>query len=359
MAIDPRLMMSDFSGFARAGQNIGKGIQGYQMNQINNLAGEALMLDPAAMEELKARSPQMAAQVQQQLQEQQAKQQQAEFESERQLAEELRTAYGEMNAQDFASFRDQLNAGMDKGLYPALARKREQTGDQVDEDDYLVAQLFSGKMDEKTFDQAMKLRAETRPYVQEFTDAKSTLNGLLSITQPGASATDQVAAIFQFMKALDPNSVVREGEQTMVMRTDGVFGTMGNYLQRLMNGQSLNQKQLNNLAQTALKGFEGRAKALSEQVNYQVSVGDKFGISGELIAPADIMNIDETVNSYRESMESRDQQEVARAASENGGDQVVIQNHPTLGNVTMADIRETAKANNMTEDQVIQQLRAQ
>lgn len=65
------------------------------------------------------------------------------------------------------------------------------------------------------------------------------------------TATDQLAAIFSFAKALDPTSVVREGEQAMMQRTDGVFGTIANYANQIRAGERLNDKQMQQMQDTA------------------------------------------------------------------------------------------------------------
>ena len=76
MAVYPRLMMVDYAGnLDRIGRNIGAGIQGYKRGQTQELAGQAMMGDPSAMEGLMMRDPAMAAQVQDRLSAQQAAQQ--------------------------------------------------------------------------------------------------------------------------------------------------------------------------------------------------------------------------------------------------------------------------------------------
>lgn len=357
MAVDPRLLMVDYSQLSNIGQTVGKGIQGYRMQQTQNLAGKALMGDPTAMADLSERNPAMAAQVSQRLAEQQAAQSQAEMAEASERAKQTLDLFQRFGkAETPGEFINSANSAISAGMYPMLSKAIEK-GEVIDEEDYIAAKMIaSGEYDEEEFERLKQLRSEAKPYVQELTDAKSTLNGLLAITRPGASSTDQVAAIFQFMKALDPNSVVREGEQMMVMRTDGIFGTMGNYLQRLMDGQTLNQGQLDNLANTALKGFEGRAKSLSEQANFITkNVGGKFGLDPSAIVPSDMLDFESTVRSYRDMIDSNN----SPISTTEGENKIVFKGHPVAGDVTEADIQATMAEENMTREQVMQMLKSE
>lgn len=97
MAVDPRLMMVDYSSLGRAGQAIGQGISGYRMKQTQDLAGKALMGDPSAMAELSQRDPSTAAQVSQRLSEQASAAKQSQFQ---QQQAQLEYATALSNAQD-------------------------------------------------------------------------------------------------------------------------------------------------------------------------------------------------------------------------------------------------------------------
>lgn len=84
-------------------------------------------------------------------------------------------------------------------------------------------------------------------------EPKKIQNAAARLEQLGKSKspTDQLAAIFTFMKALDPSSVVREGEQQMAMRTGGLADSMLTYVERLKAGDSLPPEVFNNMVLTA------------------------------------------------------------------------------------------------------------
>jgi len=342
MPVNAALMRTDYSSLGRVGENLGRGVAGVRMRGDQDLAGKALMLDPMAMQELQQRNPMMAAEVQGKLAEQQAAQNQAQMESNTAFANEMKEAFntfGKANTPE--EFATGIQNAINQGMFPQIAQRIQDSGETIDVDDFLTAKLMTNQMDDETFDQAMKLRNETKPYVQQYTDAKGSLNTLLNVTQQDASPTDQLAAVFSFMKSLDPGSVVREGEQVMVKRTDGIFGVMGNYINQLMTGQALNKDQLANLQRTGLKGFEGRARALSDQIRFQTGVAGDFGIDSSLVAPGELLNIDETLKSYEQ-----------RLSPESGSETIVISGG-AFGDVSEADIQKTMEEEGLTREQVI------
>lgn len=100
----------------------------------------------------------------------------------------------------------------------------------------------------------------------------------LQTIRENATPAAQLAAIFKYMKALDPTSVVREGEQVMLQRTGGVFDTVGNYINQLNNGSRLNAKQLKDLTNTAKR----LSNASAESVNK--SLDDYLGTYGDTLS---------------------------------------------------------------------------
>lgn len=97
----------------------------------------------------------------------------------------------------------------------------------------------------------------------------------LQTIRDNATPAAQLAAIFKFMKALDPTSVVREGEQVMLQKTGGVFDTMGNYVNQLNSGSRLNAKQLQDLTNTAKRLSNSAAGSVNTSLDdYLATYGD-------------------------------------------------------------------------------------
>lgn len=65
------------------------------------------------------------------------------------------------------------------------------------------------------------------------------------------TATDQLAAIFTFMKALDPTSVVREGEQQQARSTGGLSDQMVGFVTQIQGEGGLTPKVFNEMIATA------------------------------------------------------------------------------------------------------------
>ncbi|STG39779.1 DNA transfer protein gp20 [Escherichia coli] len=120
-------------------------------------------------------------------------------------------------------------------------------------------------------------------------DLNSDINGfsriilqcavLLTTYKPLGSATlpAQLGMIFNYMKSLDPQSVVREGEQVQVKRTDGIFGTLGNYVSQLSNGKMLNNEQVQDLINTSKLMANTEGEKFNQQMDdYLSTYGDSL-----------------------------------------------------------------------------------
>ena len=78
--------------------------------------------------------------------------------------------------------------------------------------------------------------------VKEFSTVQTAHKQVINALNNPSAAND-LAAATKFMKLLDPGSVVRESELGMAMAATGAIDLMGNYLQRLQNGERLNPAQ--------------------------------------------------------------------------------------------------------------------
>lgn len=118
-----------------------------------------------------------------------------------------------------------------------------------------VVKLKAGGQSTEQGRQAVKdIRADylKHPVVQLAREGKAQLTSLESNLKQGTKQGD-LAAIFNYAKALDPRSVVREGEQVTIQRTDGVFGILQKYTSMF--------NQEGSLTPAARKGLLGTVKA--------------------------------------------------------------------------------------------------
>lgn len=101
-------------------------------------------------------------------------------------------------------------------------------------------------------------------------------NKAMQATAARTDAASDVSLIFQFMKALDPGSTVREGEAAMAQNAAGVPDRVRNLYNNILTGQRLNPQQR--------KEF--------------------LGVAGRLAAQAEA-NINETAGRYRDTATRR------------------------------------------------------
>jgi hypothetical protein len=106
------------------------------------------------------------------------------------------------------------------------------------------------------FEDVQKLRKEYGGLtsVENMPTIAEAYNSLQSLGKSGTKA-DDLAILYKFMKALDPTSVVREGEAYMVKATGGLLGLMGSYVNQL---QGSKEGTFDNATRTEIVNTAGR-----------------------------------------------------------------------------------------------------
>ena len=131
-----------------------------------------------------------------------------------------------------------------------------------------------------------KLRTElyTRGGVEALRTIDQAYNSMLGNLNNPAGASD-LDFVYGTAKALDPNSVVREGEQVQMTRTDGIFGTLNSYL-----GQVKGQQKLAPETRRSLLDLVGsrRDEALK---TFNQTLGDIGTVAGNRNASMENINI--------------------------------------------------------------------
>jgi len=125
---------------------------------------------------------------------------------------------------------------------------------------------------------------ESQDGVQEYEAVRSAYNRLQSLTRSG-SATDDTAVGFEFMKMLDPTSVVRESEYALVGQSQGIGGQALVALQRLSTGQRLTPELRRNLVETAGRVFQGRQSRYNELVQQYRGYAEEDGFDPNRVVP--------------------------------------------------------------------------
>lgn len=95
------------------------------------------------------------------------------------------------------------------------------------------------------------------PEVKTFKKVRPQFNTLRDLARkPNPTAQDDIAMIFNYMKLLDPDSVVREGEFATAQNAAGVPDQVRNMFNRAQNGNRLNPQQRKNILGTAYQYYQ-------------------------------------------------------------------------------------------------------
>ncbi|EHW5889799.1 DNA transfer protein [Escherichia coli] len=109
------------------------------------------------------------------------------------------------------------------------------------------------------------LNSDITNFGKNYNSVRAAANSLQALSKVNTGAA-QLGIIFNYMKSLDPQSVVREGEQVQVMRSDGIWGQIKGYVDQLNAGNGLSQEARDNIVNAA----KINANAMGQQFNQQV-----------------------------------------------------------------------------------------
>tara|TARA_Y100000361_G_scaffold123823_1_gene116625 strand:- start:2993 stop:4078 length:1086 start_codon:yes stop_codon:yes gene_type:complete len=107
---------------------------------------------------------------------------------------------------------------------------------------------------------------QSNKVVQDFDQSTQSITKLFAGLDANDGAGD-VAAIFTFMKTLDPQSVVREGEFATAENSTGVFKKYWNAYNRLVKGERLTEEQREAFKEVGINLYQQNQKAV-DNVRY-------------------------------------------------------------------------------------------
>ena len=120
------------------------------------------------------------------------------------------------------------------------------------------------------------------PAIKEFSTVQTAHKQVINALNNPSAAND-LAAATKFMKLLDPGSVVRESELGMAMAATGAIDLMGNYLQRLQNGERLNPAQRADFKKAAELAYKA-AEDTYDQIRQQyVDLANSYNLNPDNI----------------------------------------------------------------------------
>ena len=181
------------------------------------------------------------------------------------------------------------------------------------------------------------LRKEFDSKTQEFR-AMDSAYGKIQAVAESPSAGGDIALIFNYMKMLDPGSVVRESEFATAQNAAGVPVQIRNKFNQLLTGERLSEVQRNDFLGQATNLYRDAAEGFNDEVEryrglageYQYSP-DRIAVETELPDPyaADIPGVTEQIRDLASGMPDFG---ALRGGAEENVDQAVAAVRDVLGN---------------------------
>jgi hypothetical protein len=152
------------------------------------------------------------------------------------------------------------------------------------------AEIQSAISDIRKKDADFRLTSETDlrkeysglPAIKEFSTVQ-TAHKQITNALSNPSAANDLAAATKFMKLLDPGSVVRESELGMAMAATGAIDLMGNYLQRLQNGERLNPAQRADFKKAAELAYRAAEETYNQIGGQYVELANRYNLNPDNI----------------------------------------------------------------------------
>ncbi|MEW9855931.1 hypothetical protein [Novosphingobium sp. M1R2S20] len=126
---------------------------------------------------------------------------------------------------------------------------------------------------------AASLRQEFfgQPIVKQFNEVRVATDQIVGLASGKSSAMSDLGLIFSYMKALDPGSVVREGEFATAQNAAGVPDRIRNLYNKAASGERLNDDQRKDMARTAQAIYSTRLASYNDLANIYRGMMQKQG----------------------------------------------------------------------------------
>jgi len=130
------------------------------------------------------------------------------------------------------------------------------------------------------FEDATELRKEFNNQSKTFNDVRDSYNKIVA-SGKNSSAAGDLALLFNYMKILDPGSVVRESEFANAAST-GAFGDrMQALVQKIIKGERLNENMRKDFLDRAKMLYDEQVQVQQGRINKYTNIAQKRGLSVE------------------------------------------------------------------------------
>jgi len=161
------------------------------------------------------------------------------------------------------SFREQQQSQMEKMIEQRKAQIESELKDE-----------------ETTFKRAEKLRGEYNKLSKDYFDVEAAYDRVkASVEEPDAAG--DIALIFNYMKMLDPGSVVREGEFATAENAGGVDESIRNMYNKIASGERLQPKQREMFRARAERLFNTAQQRNNRVKSEILSIGDRYNLNAD------------------------------------------------------------------------------
>jgi hypothetical protein len=151
---------------------------------------------------------------------------------------------------------------------------------RFDADGKPVASVADAPAPGDAFDTASKLRTEFNAQTSNFRLASDGYRSVLAASKNPSAAGD-IALIFSFMKTLDPNSSVREGEYASAQNATGVPGRIRAQYNNILSGERLSPDQRQDFVSQATNLYNGQRQGYDALSKKYTELATRAGVSPE------------------------------------------------------------------------------
>jgi len=181
------------------------------------------------------------------------------------------------------------------------------------------------------------VRAENSAYgtkqeIQDLRKVQSAFFKLQNVLDPNKLSTPQTdqAAIFSWMKILDPGSTVRDTEYATSENARGVPDTIKNYWNKVVKGLILTPEQRIKLAQASEDVYLGQVQSAIPTIEQFVDTESRIGAAVGSVVPQQDVDLLNRVNRRAKPAIGRSTPAAGGSAPPSAGTQRVVQNGVTF-----------------------------
>lgn len=143
-----------------------------------------------------------------------------------------------------------------------------------------------GKKIKEMSDKEISLSSERSkdPFTRDTRKVVSAYNNLVNIDPNSKDPIRDIGVVFEFMKTLDPGSVVRESEQSLVMGAKSIGDFVSNLQDMMTKNRKLTPEQVENIKKFAAINYSKRIESQKNVVDARyLRLAEKYGLDPSVI----------------------------------------------------------------------------